>query len=355
MRKNGLLITYRDAVNSILNNLGAVLFSFPVGELLCIIFQGETLDNISRIVRNCINFCPFGDQPLSQDSIEEIERYVLDVIGYEDYFPAKRIAQGSFIRVIEDYRSLSHSDQERLLSEERARAADCEGLFTNIGFDTVGNFLRLCFNNYLIDLSEGIRIFHLVAAEKAAVIIKEEKEEYAELCSALQFGNPVPEIEMKTAFDAGIGEFSNTFIINSFQALSLFEFSHIGDLKLKIRKCANPECNRFFIAQRSSAQYCTNSSPQNPDQTCREFFPQYMSRIKTNENKLDKLEKNALSRLGMDKNRHPEFESEINRIIGSLRNQSPQMKQQVLNGEMTITQYAEWLGEFKRKKEDFDV
>lgn len=355
MRKNGLLISYRDAVNSILNNLGAVLFSFPVGELLCIIFQGETLYNISRIVRNCLNYCPFNEQPLTQDSIEEAERYVLDVICYEDFFPAQRIAQGSFIRIVEEYRSLSPSDQERLLSEEKARAAECEGLFTNIGFDTVGNFLRLCFNNYLIDLSEGIRIFNLVAAEKAGVTTKEMHEEYTELCSALQFGNPVPGIEMKTAFNTQIGEFSSTYIINSFQALSLFEFSHIGDLKLKIRKCANPECNRFFIAQRSSAQYCTNNAPQNPVQTCRDYFPQHMSRIKTNGNRLDKLEKNALSRLGMDKKRHPEFEPEINRIICSLRNQSPQKKQQVLNGEMTITQFAEWLGEFKRKKENIDV
>ncbi len=355
MRNNGLVIFYQDAVNSILNRLGEIFFSFPVGELLCSIFQGETLYNISRIVQNCIIHCPLNSLPLTQDNIEEAERYALEAIQYTDFFPAQRIAQGSFIRIIEDYRSLCTADQERLLSAEKARASECEGLFTDIGFDTVGDFLRLCLNNYLIDLSEAIRIFNLVASEKAGVATDTEHEEYSELCSVLQFGNPIPGIEMRTVLDTNTGEFSHTYIINSFQALSLFEFSHMGDLKLKIRKCANPKCNRYFIAQRSSAQYCLNTAPQNPGQTCRDFYPQYESRCKARGSELDKLEKNALSRLGMDKNRHKEFKSEINQIIYSLKNQSPQMKQQVINGEMTIAQYNEWLGGFKRKKENDNV
>ena len=34
---------------------------YPVGDLLCRIFQGETLYNISRIVRNCVSVYPMRD------------------------------------------------------------------------------------------------------------------------------------------------------------------------------------------------------------------------------------------------------------------------------------------------------
>jgi hypothetical protein len=33
---------------------------------------------------------------LTQDNIEEAERYVLSALLYDDFYPAQRIAQGSF-------------------------------------------------------------------------------------------------------------------------------------------------------------------------------------------------------------------------------------------------------------------
>lgn len=104
MRTNGLMISYDGGKNHILTPRYEKDSSYPVGNLMCLIFQGEILDNISRILYNCINACPMSNDSLTQDSIEDAEHYVLSSLLYDDFYPAQRIAQGSFIRVIERYR-----------------------------------------------------------------------------------------------------------------------------------------------------------------------------------------------------------------------------------------------------------
>ena len=153
MRVNGLTLIYKDGINTVLSNNSA---SYPVGDLLCRIFQGETLYNISRIVRNCVSMYPMRDNLLSQDGIEQAEDYILQSLMYDDFYPARRLSQGSFIRCIEEYRSLDSASQSRLIQEEKLRAEMGGQLFEDIGFGTIGEFLRLCFNNYYVDLINGI-------------------------------------------------------------------------------------------------------------------------------------------------------------------------------------------------------
>ena len=118
MHMNGLIISYDGGINHVLTSQYEKYSSYPVGNLMCLIFQGEILDDISRILHNCINVCPINKYALTQDSIEEAEHYVLSALLYDDFYPAQRIAQGSFIRVIERYRALDSQSMSRLLQEE---------------------------------------------------------------------------------------------------------------------------------------------------------------------------------------------------------------------------------------------
>ena len=68
MRVSGLIISYKNGMNVL---TGTSVTEYPVGDLLCRVFQGETLDNITRILRNCINACPMRDNFLTQDEIED--------------------------------------------------------------------------------------------------------------------------------------------------------------------------------------------------------------------------------------------------------------------------------------------
>ena len=97
MRTNGLIISYEDGKNRVLTSRYEEDSSYPVGNLMCLIFQGKILDDISRILHNCIYAYPMNEDALTQDSIEEAERYVLSSLLYDDFYPAQRIAQGSFI------------------------------------------------------------------------------------------------------------------------------------------------------------------------------------------------------------------------------------------------------------------
>ena len=161
MRLNGLIITYENGIDTV---QGRANLKFPVGELLCRIYQGETLYNISRIVRNHIGFYPMNEDELTQDGIEEAERFILESFLYDDFFPAQRLAQGCFIRFMEMYRALDNITAKKLLADTKENAALYDELFSDFGFDTVGAFLRLCFNNYLIDLINGIDLFKAMAA-----------------------------------------------------------------------------------------------------------------------------------------------------------------------------------------------
>ena len=183
MRVNGLTLIYKDGINTVLSNNSA---SYPVGDLLCRIFQGETLYNISRIVRNCVSVYPMRDILLSQDEIEQAEDYILQSLMYDEFYPARRLSQGSFIRCIEEYRSLDSASQSRLIQEEKQRAEMGGQFFKDIGFNTIGEFLQLCFNNYYVDLINGTSLFTATSAVWSGTATEEERALYDELCEALQ-------------------------------------------------------------------------------------------------------------------------------------------------------------------------
>ena len=208
MRVNGLTLIYKDGINTVLSNNSA---SYPVGDLLCRIFQGETLYNISRIVRNCVSMYPMRENLLSQNEIEQAEDYILQSLMYDDFYPARRLSQGSFIRCIEEYRSLDSASQCRLIQEEKLRAEMGGQFFEDIGFGTIGEFLRLCFNNYYVDLINGISLFTTTSAVWSGTASEEERALYDELCAALHDPRAVPRTAMETVYDVSSGTFGHRY------------------------------------------------------------------------------------------------------------------------------------------------
>ncbi len=340
MRVNGLTLTYEGGINTV---MGYTDSSYPVGDLLCRIFQGETLYDISRIVRNCIGMCPMRDNQLTQDEIEEAERYILATLLYNDFFPAQRLAQGSFIRCMEEYRALDSATATSLLSQERQRTANFDWLFDDIGFGTVGEFLRLCYNNYIIDLRNGIDLFSATSAVWSGTATEEEQAFYDELCAALYDNSVVPGTVMQTSYDAINGIFEYRFVISSFLSMVVFEFSHMAESATKIMRCQNPECRRFFTARRSSAKYCGFPAPQCPGRMCNDYYPQLVYRERVRASELDRLIKNAKGRLYNTRRRHHDQASNINKILSDLTIYAPNKKGQVLDGTMTMTEFREWL------------
>lgn len=340
MRVNGLTLICKDGVNTVLTKSSV---SYPVGDLLCRIFQGETLYNISRIVRNCVSICPMQNNPLSQDEIEQAEDYILQTLMYDDFYPAQRLAQGSFIRCMEKYRSLDSVSQTRLLKAEQQCAEMGGQFFKGIGFSTVGEFLRLCFNNYYVDLMKGIRLFTATSAVWSGTATEEERASYDELCTTLHDPEAVPRTAMQTIYNASASAFEYRYIISSFLGMAVFEFSHLAESPTKIIRCQNPACGKFFTAKRISAKYCGNPAPQCPERTCNDYYPQLLHREKVRADELDHLIKNAKGRLYNAKRRHPEQADEIGKQLSDLTIYAPIKKQEVLDRTTTLGEFREWL------------
>ena len=342
MRTNGLMISYDGGKNHILTPRYEKDSSYPVGNLMCLLFQGEILDDISRILYNCINACPMNNDVLTQNSIEEAERYVLDALCYDDFYPARRIAQGSFIRVAEQYRALDSQSMSRLLQEELLRVYENNMLFNDIGFSNIGTFLRLCFNNYYVDLVNAIVFFAALSAIISGTADEQEKATYNELLGILQNPDIVPGIEIKSMIDTS-GAMNNYYVINSFLSLVMFEFAHIESSDVVIRRCQNPDCGKFFTAKRSDAKYCSFPSPQNPAQLCKNYYPQLLHSKKIKENELDHLIKNTYGRLYNQRRRHPDSADDVTKLISTLQIEADTKKQEVLQKKMTKKNFETWL------------
>ena len=342
MRTNGLMISYESGKNHVLTPRYEKGSSYPVGNLMCLIFQGEILDDISHILQNCINACPMNRDTLTQDSVEEAEYYVLSALLYDDFYPAQRIAQGSFIRVMEQYRALDSQSMLRLLQEELRRVSELNMPFNDIGFSNVGTFLRLCFNNYYVDLVNALSFFTALSATLSGSADEQEKATYHELIGNLQNPDFVPGIEIKSMLDAS-GGVNNYYVINSFLSLVMFEFAHIESSDVVVRRCQNPNCGKFFTAKRSDAKYCSFPAPQNPMRLCKNYYPQLLHSMKIKENELDHFIKNASGRLYNQKRRHPDRASDVAKLIKRLQIEADSKKLEVLNNRMTKKDFETWL------------
>jgi hypothetical protein len=279
---------------------------------------------------------------LTQDSIEGAEDYVLKALLYDDFYPAQRIAQGSFIRVIEQYRALDSQSKSRHLQEELLRVSENNMLFNDIGFSNVGTFLRLCFNNYFIDLDNACRFFTYLSATLSGSANEQEKATYNELLSSLQNPDIVPGIEVNFMLDSS-GRMNNFYVINSFLSLVMFEFAHIESSDVVIRRCQNPDCGKFFTAKRSDAKYCSFPSPQNSMRLCKNYYPQLLHSKKIKENEMARLIKNAYGRLYNQKRRHPDRADDVTKLIRALQIEADNKKLEVIKNRMTKKDFETWL------------
>lgn len=319
MRVNGLTLIYKDGINTVLSNNSA---SYPVGDLLCRIFQGETLYNISRIVRNCVSMYPMRDNLLSQDEIEQAEDYILQSLMYDDFYPARRLSQGSFIRCIEEYRSLDSASQSRLIQEEKLRAEMGGQLFEDIGFGTIGEFLRLCFNNYYVDLINGIILLRqhpLCGLERHQKKKGRCTTNFARLCTTrVQYREPLwRQYMMSPRGRSGID--TSSAVSSAWQYLSF----RIWLNRLQNRPLPEPYVQEVFYSKANLGKYCGNPAPQCPGRVCSDYYPQLLHREKVRADELDHLIKNAKGRLYNAKRRHPEQAEVIDEQLSDLTIYSP--------------------------------
>ena len=340
MRVNGLTLTYKDGLNTV---SGPEEDDYPVGDILCRTFQEKTLNRIICVVRDHIIKCPMHDSRLTPDEIEKAESYITEKMLCEDFYPARCLAQGCFIDFMEKYRALDSKGNASLLLQEELYAMPHSMYLERAGFRTVGEFLRLCFNRYLDDLEKGMDIFRATSAVWSGTADEREQALYDKLCWIVGDEDNVPGIEMQISYNWVDGSFRHSFEISSFIALAVFEFSHLSETGVKILRCQNPACRKFFTAKRVTAKYCGFAAPQSPGQSCADYYPQIVYREKVRSNELDRLIRNAKGRLYNARRRHSDQVGDIEKRLSDLTIYAPTKKNQVLEGTMSKNEFREWL------------
>ena len=329
----------------------------PTGELLCRIFQGETLYNINRVLQHFINIYPHGEEPYTPDNIELAEDFIMQSLRYDDFPPAHVLAQGSFIYWMERCRAMDTASMNDFLENACELADEGQLPYLDIGFFNVGQFLRLCFNNYYTDLVNAVQLFISTAAVKSGSATPVEKASYEELCNSLSRQGAIPEIGLETVYNPADGSIFYRYRISSFLAMAVFEFSHVEESKMHILRCQNPECRKFFVAKKSDAKYCGFPAPQNESRPCKKYYPQIAHQLKTRDSELNHLIKNTKCRLYTARKRHPEDFDSIADLISKLAIEAPVQKEKVKTHDMSLSQFKDWLSEsfhYQKRKDDYE-
>ena len=139
--------------------------------------------------------------------------------------------------------------------------------YTEFGAETIGQFL-------LTNLAVVYKHFRIFTTDFNSYVSSQENPTTfnGNLMLKERFkGRGSERIDYEVRFYDG--RLNSVYIINSFQSLLLFEYLHMAERGVKVKKCRN--CGNYFIpGKRADAIYCSFPSPSNPEKTCKEVGAQ---------------------------------------------------------------------------------
>ncbi len=318
---------------------------YPLGMLSCRIFQGETYRDLSCVIRKKVLMYPDSDTLYSASALGEAKEYITQCFRHDEFQPASHLGLASFIRIMN---TISYYDPDEYLYQIECEFEQENELMIPVSAVlTVKDFLKLCYDFYLVDLVNGHDAFVALASIQAGMNAGADNE----VCSRfVAKTKELPAVEMKLVYDPEKTTFNPIYRVTSFEAYMGLEYMRMLDQNVKFRRCQNPACGKFFVAQRTTAKYCDFPSPQNEQKTCKELYPQIVSREKMTRDILLKSIRGAQSRLYNVRRRHPEQYEEINKFLDEIEAQRESMSEKVVTGELTVTDFNRWLESLKIKK-----
>ncbi len=344
MNTYGLFLTFSLLATRVLPSPNEWV-DYPLGALPCRIFQGETYRNLSQIIRNNILMYPEDGIQYSQSAFADARNVIEQCFQYDEFRPASRLGLASFVRIMETIDN--YGPDEYLYQIPDMMDQGVELLIPVYDVVSMKDFLSLCYDFYLVDLINGHDAFVALASIQAGINAGADDE----VCSRfVEKTKELPAVEMKLFYDPEKTTFNPTYRVTSFEAYMALEYMRMMDQNVKFRRCQNPACGKFFVAQRTTAKYCDFPSPQNELKTCKELYPQIVSREKMTRDVLLKSIRGAQSRLYNVRRRHPDQYEEINKFLDEIEAQKESMSEKVITGEISITDFNRWLESLKTKK-----
>ena len=140
-------------------------------------------------------------------------------------------------------------------------------------------------------------------------------------------------------------DLQHMYTIKSSLSLILFEVANCIQNEQQLVKCAN--CGHFFVPEgRSDIIYCSYTSPQNRDKTCREIGAQVARANKEKNDVVTKEYRRAYMRHQMMTKRHPHDKvkrQQFDALTAGMR----EWRIKLADGSATADDFLAWLEQFK--------
>lgn len=215
--------------------------------------------------------------------------------------------------------------------------------YEGVGKSTVGQMLLSAYAAYATSYVNVCYSFQNLAKMCDSCTKDEADENVVELLGSL-FTNMLSLQHIDFRIINVEGKFRSFYSIKNGISLLTFEFAHWLNKDVPFVKCAN--CGKYFVPDgRSDQIYCSYSSPQNAEKTCREIGAQISRRNKEKNDIVTREYRKVYMRYKMLTKRHPELSDARNRF-DSLTEGMKGWRKKLANGSATTEQFMEWLGQF---------
>ncbi len=341
MNVNGLLVRY-DGKKYIINSDG-IDKEYPIGGLACDYsrFEPDTLKDI-------IVACPRFNDP--SDNIEVLDdawewfygalkqRYNLVTLAMVSTEMGEFIAE--VIAADEKGKKTiveKLNNDQNAISESKVKDYILKDTGLNaFEIDTIGALFLAAYYNY---------VSYFVLFRRSLDYLVEDEGTLDDIDVFLSFyGKDIEfqHIDYKLALING--KFAELYIIKTSLSLILFETAHILENDALIKRCKN--CHRLFVTTgRTDAIYCTYSSPQDSNKTCKDIGAQVSRSNKEKNDIITKEYRKTYMRYKMLTRRHPENE-QYNEILNRLIHEIKDWRNKLAHGVATTEDFFMWLSKF---------
>lgn len=134
------------------------------------------------------------------------------------------------------------------------------------------------------------------------------------------------------------------YTIKTSMSLLLFEMAHCINRNIMFVKCKN--CGQYFVPDgRADQIYCTYTSPQNINKTCREVGAQIAWANKEKNDEVTRAYRKAYMRRKMYAKRHPESRK-ARQTIDALTEGMAEWRIKLAEGSGSVDQFMEWIQQY---------
>ena len=320
MQVYGIKVFYNGKTNSVFYPPDWDI-EYGVGEMLLDVYE-YNIKQIRTLIEDCLIF----ESEINEEGVEEAFRYIMEKIECIQSVVIKSALLSSF-----------RSSHFVYLSARKA------GKESALEIDTINKLVEICLEEFLVEHGEFKWFFEAVIANMNNDATEEQKEVFEEIKRMFREGHAAQSFEYEIITDPDTDEFKSVYTVNSLLSLLAFEYSHLKENKILIKKCKN--CGRYFIPKkRSDTIYCQWISPQDVTRTCRQIGAQIAMQNRINEDETAKAYRKKYQSLNMAYQREQDealrkrhFDKrEKFKILGQ------QKKKELKAGSITAEEFIEW-------------